>query len=350
VKHISRRDFVQLMAAALSYLGLGTLVACADREKTFSKSSSTSKQARLSPTTTVSPEPTRTHPATATGVQPTATPSPSPTLDFPDLVVARSGSPEKLVKNALAALGGMERFVNEGDDVIIKPNICVAYHSYEYAATTNPWVVGALVKLALGAGARRVRVMDFPFGGTAGQAYIRSGIQKQVHAAGGKMEIMSSYKFVERKIKVGKSLKKCRIYDDVLKTDVLINVPIAKHHGLARLTLGMKNMMGVMYYRPQMHSDLGQRLADLNRRVTSNLVVVDAVRMLMRHGPSGGNLNDVKKADTIIATPDVVAADSYAATLFGLNPNDLSYVRAGAADGLGTKDLNSLKIEEIHVG
>lgn len=351
MKHISRRDFVQLMAATLSYLGLGTLVGCSsEREKVISKSFSAPKEETLSPTSTVTPGPTGTHPPATTEVHPTSTSSPSATPDLPDLVVARHGAPEKMVKKALAALGGIERFVNEGDDVIIKPNICVAYHSYEYAATTNPWVVGALVKLALGAGARRVRVMDFPFGGTAGQAYVRSGIQKQVRAAGGKMEIMSSYKFVERKIKVGKSLKKCRLYDDVLKADVLINVPIAKHHGLARLTLGMKNMMGVMYYRPQMHSDLGQRLADLNRRVKSHLVVVDAVRMLMRHGPSGGNLNDVKKADTIIATPDVVAADSYAATLFGLKPNDLSYVRAGAAVGLGTKDLNSLKIEEIHVG
>ncbi len=350
VRHISRRDFIQLLAAVLSSLGLGALVGCSDREKVLSKPSSTSKRGTLSPTTTLPPEPTGTPPPTASVLRPTSTAPPSSTPDLPDVVVARHGSPDKMVKKALAALGGIERFVDQGDDVIIKPNICVAYHSYEYAATTNPWVVGALVKLALGAGARRVRVMDFPFGGSAGQAYVRSGIQKQVHAAGGRMEIMSSYKFVERKIKVGKSLTQCRLYDDVLKADVLINVPIAKHHNLARLTLGMKNMMGVMYYRPQMHSDLGQRLADLNRRVKSHLVVVDAVRMLMRHGPSGGNLNDVKKADTIIATPDVVAADSYAATLFGLNPNDLSYVRAGAADGVGSKDLNSLKIEEIHVG
>jgi uncharacterized protein (DUF362 family) len=131
---------------------------------------------------------------------------------------------------------------------------------------------------------------------------------------------------------------------------VVIDVPIAKHHGLARLTLGMKNLMGVIYDRPAMHRNLGQRLADLSSRVRPTLTVVDAVRMLMDHGPTGGSLEDVRQADTLIVSPDIVAADSYAATLFGLKPDDLAYVRAGAQLGLGRSDLNSLKIEEINVG
>jgi uncharacterized protein (DUF362 family) len=72
--------------------------------------------------------------------------------------------------------------------------------------------------------------------------------------------------------------------------------------------------------------------------------------MLMDHGPTGGSLEDVRQADTLIVSPDIVAADSYAATLFGLKPDDLAYVRAGAQLGLGRSDLNSLKIEEINVG
>jgi uncharacterized protein (DUF362 family) len=268
----------------------------------------------------------------------------------PDLVVARNGEPEEMVRRALAALGGMEQFVKPGDDVIVKPNICVAYHTYEYAATTNPWVVGALVKLALEAGAKRVRVMDYPFGGSAEQAYVKSGIQEQVRAAGGKMEVMTQFKFVDAQIPEGQDLRQCKIYDDVLKADVVIDVPIAKHHGLAKLTLAMKNLMGTIYNRPMMHRNLGQRLADLSSRVRPTLTVVDAVRMLMRHGPTGGNLDDVKQMDTVIASPDIVAADSYAATLFDMQPDELAYVRAGAAMGLGRSDLQALKIEEINVG
>jgi uncharacterized protein (DUF362 family) len=351
---LSRKQFLRLLAASLGSLGGIYLSGCLDQTKLISKSPLSDK---VSPTA-FSPDPTWTDmPAADTAqptleptAEPTNTPSPEPTLSNNDLVVVRHGEPEDMVRKAVKALGGMKRFVKSGDIVVVKPNICVAYHSYEYAATTNPWVVGAVVKLALEAGAKKVKVMDYPFGGTAQQAYNVSGIQTQVNKAGGKMVVMSNVKYSETSIPQGIDLKSTRIFDGVINADVLINIPIAKHHQLARLTLGMKNMMGVIYDRPMMHANLGQRLADLNSRVRSHLVIVDAVRMLMNHGPSGGNLNDVRKANTIIASPDIVAADSYAATLFGLNPSDLSYINKGAAMGLGVKNLNQLKIEEINLG
>jgi uncharacterized protein (DUF362 family) len=293
---------------------------------------------------------------TVEGVTETSTLETSPAtettapISTPEMAVARGGEPEPLVRAAIAALGGMERFVQSGDQVIVKPNICVAYHTYEYAATTNPWVVSTLVKLCLEAGARSVKVMDYPFGGTFEQAYIRSGIQEQVLAAGGEMEPISTFKFVKTEIPEGIDLKSCDIYDDVLSADVVINVPIAKDHSLARLTLGMKNLMGVIRDRPAMHRNLGQRLADLTSRVRPALTVVDAVRILTWGGPSGGSLDAVKKMDTVIATPDIVAADSYAATLFDFEPMDLSYIQAGVSMGLGRSDLDHLKIEEINVG
>lgn len=350
MNELSRRNFLRLLAASLGSLGGIYLTGCMNQVKLLSKSFSSEK---ISPTAFM-PDSTATIMSSEATRQPTDeptdTPSPSPTMAYPDLSVARNGDPEDMVRKAIEALGGMKRFVNSGDQVIVKPNICVAYHGYKYAATTNPWVVGAVVKLALEAGAKRVRVLDFPFGGTAEQAYAVSGIKDEVNKAGGKMVVMSNVKYVDTAIPQGKSIKSARIYDEVLKADVLINVPIAKHHELARLTLGMKNLMGVIYSRSLMHADLGQRLADLNSRVKSSLVIVDAVRMLMNHGPTGGNLADVKKADTIIASPDVVAADSYAATLFGVSPNDLSYINKAAKMGLGEKNLERLKIEEINLG
>ncbi len=305
--------------------------------------------AQRAPTPTA-PPPTRIPPSPTTTASAIGVLTAPPSAEYPDLVVARGGEPEEMVQRALAALGGMEQFVRPGDDVIVKPNICVGYHTYEYAATTNPWVVAALVRLCLEAGARRVRVMDSPFGSGPEQAYVRSGIQEQVAAAGGEMEIMPRFKFVSTEIPQGLDLRQCQIYDDVLNADVVIDVPIAKHHGLARLTLGMKNLMGVIRNRSAMHRNLGQRLADLTSRIRPALTVVDAVRILMDNGPTGGSLDDVKKMDTVIVSPDIVAADSFAATLFGLQPNDLAYVRAATAMGLGRSDLDSLKIEEIAVG
>ena len=346
----SRRNFLRFLAASLGSLGSLYLAGCLNQDKLLSKSIAADK-ITSTPLLPSSPAPEASSP---TEMEPEevdlSTATPSSVGPLPDLAVARSGDPEEMVRAAVKALGGMERFVKAGDVVVVKPNICVAYHSYEYAATTNPWVVGAVVKMALEAGAKRVKVMDFPFGGTAEQAYQISGIQEAVHEAGGKMIVMSGIKFVETDIPEGKDLKKARIFDEVLRADVLINVPIAKNHELARLTLGMKNLMGLIYNRPAMHANLGQRLADLSTRVKSNLVIVDAVRMLMAHGPTGGNLADVKKADTIIASPNIVSADSYAATLFGIQPEKLTYIKKGEAMGLGTSNLNQLKIEEIILG
>lgn len=350
MSEIDRRRFLRLLAVVLGSSASSIVLGCQNRDKLAEKEGYSEKLPL--PTTASSPipseEPGSTPAGSAEELTPTAEPTAAPAL--PELAVARHGEPEVLTRTAVAAIGGMERFVNPGDRVIIKPNICVAYHSYEYAATTNPWVVGALVKMALEAGAKKVSVMDYPFGGSAEQAYKVSGIAAEVQKAGGKMVTMAGFQYQNTEIPQGRDLKQCKIYQEVLDADVLVNVPIAKHHGLARLTLAMKNMMGVIYNRPLMHANLGQRLADLNSRVRSHLVVVDAVRMLMDHGPSGGNLADVKKADTVIATPDIVAADAYAASLFGLRPRDLDYIQAGFEMGLGNKRIDQMKIEEISLG
>jgi len=265
------------------------------------------------------------------------------------LSVARGNDPKAITRAAIAAVGGIERFVTQGDDVIVKPNICVDYRTYEYGATTNPEVVATLIELCLGAGARRVRVMDTPFGGTPGSAYTRSGIADAVKAVGGEMEVMNRAKFQETEIPEGKDITSWSVYQDLLNADVVINVPIAKHHNLARLSLGGKNLLGVIQSPNRIHANLGQRIADLVSLVRPTLTVVDAVRTLMVHGPTGGNLNDVRQTDTVIASHDIVAADAYAATLFDLTGQDIAYVKAAAEMGLGTLDLEAIEIEEIAV-
>jgi uncharacterized protein (DUF362 family) len=297
--------------------------------------------------------------APAAAAAPTAVASPaatasalSPAVGSAYLAVARGASagPAELTKRAIAALGGIERFVRPGADVIIKPNICTAYHGPEYATTTNPEVVAAIITLCLGAGAKRVRVMDYPFGGSPQSAYNVSGIEAAVKAAGGQTEVMKPMRYREVAIPEGRVLKKSAIYGDILDADTVINVPIAKNHGSATLTLSMKNLMGVVQFRNSMHAQgLHQAIADLNTVVRPQLTVVDANRILLRNGPTGGNLDDVKQMDTVIASADAVAADSYAATLFGMTGPDIGYIRLGAEMGLGQMDLGAIKVEEIAV-
>ncbi len=275
------------------------------------------------------------------------TPAP-PTADQAYLAVAHDSDAEAAVLAALASLGGIERFVRSGDDVIIKPNICHDYHPPEYATTTNPAVVAALVVMCRGAGARSVRVMDTPFGGTAETAYAISGIADAVRAAGGEMEVMSPVKFAMTAIPQGKDITEWEVYQDVLKADVFMNVPIAKHHSLARLSLGAKNLLGVIRSANRMHRNLGQRIADLASLIRPTLTVVDAMRILVANGPTGGSLNDVRQTDTVIASHDMVAADAYTATLFGLDGTEIPYVKLSADMGLGVLDLGAITIEETN--
>jgi uncharacterized protein (DUF362 family) len=344
MKSVNRREFLKAFGLSISALALSqTLSGCSNNLPAADQSPAALTPARTVPESGAGQQPTLTSP-TGYSTQ-TQTSSISP-----DLVVARNGEPEEMVRRAISALGGMQRFVSQGAKVVIKPNICVAYHTYEYAATTNPWVVSALVKLCLEAGAKQVQVFDYPFGGTGEEAYSKSGIADQVKFAGGDMVGMPRFKFVNTAIPSGVNLHETDIFDDALKADVFINVPIAKHHSLARLTMGMKNLLGVIYDRPPMHFYMDQRLADLASRLKPALTILDAIRILVANGPTGGNLADVKKIDTIIASPDFVAVDSYGTTLFDMHPEDLGYIKAAAAMGLGNNDLQAMKIEEINVG
>ncbi len=359
MKKLSRRDFLRILAAGAGTIAADQLIIACGGQPTGTPTqplvtpTAQPIQPSQAPTSTGASQPAETQgstqpPATPTEAQiPEASPTPK---SAPDLVVAHRGEPEVLVRQAIQAFGGMGQFVKSGDVVVIKPNICSAGRAPEYAATTNPWVVGALVKLCLESGAAKVSVMDTPFNGTAEEAYITSGIREQVEAAGGEMAYMPGFKYVSVDIPQGKSLHKTAVNDDVLKANVLINVPIAKDHGSTRLTLGMKNLMGVIKNRQELHSNLGQRIADLASLVRPTLTVIDAVRILMDNGPTGGSLDYVKKLDTIIVGTDVVAADSYATTLFGLLPIAVDYIPAAEALGLGRSDLDSLKIEEFNVG
>ncbi len=148
----------------------------------------------------------------------------------------------------------------------------------------------------------------------------------------------------------GQALKTWPLYKEIFEADKVINIPIAKHHGLAKLTMAMKNWMGIMGgKRSQIHQKLDQSLVDLSMVIKPTLTILDAVRILTANGPQGGNLADVKKLDTVIVGVDQVAVDSFGATLFGMKGSDLGYVKIAAKNGLGTMDLSKVDIKRIEI-
>jgi len=270
----------------------------------------------------------------------------------PLIAVARNGSPEQMARAAVLALGGMNRFVHPGDRVVVKPNIGWD-RAPEQAANTNPDVVKAVVKMCLEAGCKQVRVLDGPCNDPR-RCYKRSGIKDAVESIGdpaASVEHVDIRKYVNMPIKNSKTLQSWMFYKDVLEADKVINVPIAKHHNAARLTMSLKNIMGVLGgNRGNIHHDLDQNIAELNTVMKFNLIVLDAVRILTANGPQGGRLEDVKAMNTVIAGTDPVAIDSYAATLFGITAKDVPHVVYAHELGLGEMDLSKIKVRKIELG
>ena len=252
----------------------------------------------------------------------------------------------KLVARVLEPLGGIGRFVKTGENVVIKPNIAWDRNT-DQAANTHPLVVKALVELCLDAGAQKVLVFDRTCNEER-RCYVNSGIQEAMQTIQNnrlKFFHPDSRKFVPVDIKRGKAVKRLEIYKDALEADTYINVPVAKHHSLSTLTLGLKNSMGVLGgNRGQMHHTLGQKLADLATVIRPKLTLIDATRILLRNGPQGGNTDDVEILDTVIASADPVACDAFATTLFNLQPEEIESTVAAYKLGLGEMDLSRMQI------
>lgn len=265
----------------------------------------------------------------------------------PDLVVAQGSKPAAVTAAALEALGGIRHFISQGDVVVVKPNIGWD-RKPEQAANTNPEVVATLVELCYHAGAKKVKVFDHTCN-EGRRCYVNSGIQAAAEAKGAQVTHFDTRKVKEVKLQ-GWRLKSWPLYTELLEADKVINVPIAKHHGMAVLTMALKNWMGVIGgRRDQFHQDMGQSLADLATVIKPTLTVLDAFRILVNNGPQGGSLADVRKKDTIIAGINQVAVDAYGATLFGLKAKDLPYLVQAEKMGQGTTDLSKLKIQHIKV-
>jgi uncharacterized protein (DUF362 family) len=261
----------------------------------------------------------------------------------PVVAVAEDRDYAAATVRAVNALGGMRRFVVPGDTVVVKPNIGWDRRP-EQAATTHPLVVRAVAAEALRAGAKKVKVFDRTCNDPR-RCYVASGIQAALSGMKGvELKHIEQERF--RKVRLnGRTLREWELYDEALGADVFINVPIAKHHGLTGLTLGLKNVMGVMGGdRGVVHRHIEGALVDVNSWLKSRLTIIDATRVLVAHGPQGGDLKDVRVLNRVIASADIVAADAYATTLFGKRPEEIAVTVAAHRSGLGEMDIRKMKI------
>lgn len=266
------------------------------------------------------------------------------TPSLPDIAWVEGDDPGAITRKAIELLGGMKRFVTRNERVIIKPNIGWD-RTPELAACTNPEVVRALVEMCFEAGAKEVIVTDNSTNAPQ-RCFPRSGIEAAAKAAGAKVLLPNPYRLKKTAIK-GVWLKEWEVFTDFLEADKIINVPIAKHHSLSRLTLGMKNWLGALGGpRNQLHQRLDEAMVDLAAFFRPVITVMDAYRILLRNGPQGGRLSDVKLQKMVVAGIDPVAIDSIATTFFDLKPEDLAYLPLAKERGLGEINFERLRLEK----
>jgi len=265
----------------------------------------------------------------------------------PDLVAVRNGEPEVMLDKALEALGGIGRFVAKGATVLVKPNIGWAREA-ETGANTHPGLVKRLVELCLNAGAKKVYVFDHTVSAGA-ECYGKSGIKAAAESAGAVVapgDNASHYQQVD--IPQGARLKSAQVHELLLSTDVLINVPVLKHHSGSRATIAMKNLMGVVWDRQAYHKlGLHQCIADFCLYRKPQLNLVDAYRVTTANGPQRARPEDIETMKVLLASTDIVAVDTAAARLLKATPQEVEHIALAAGAKVGRMDIDALDIRRI---
>ncbi len=249
-------------------------------------------------------------------------------------------SVKTLTRSVFEKAGGMQRFISRGDVVVIKPNISWAREPH-LAATTHPEVLEAVIELCQEAGAKKVRIADNTIH-TAQRCFAITGAGQVAQKTGADLVQPRSSRMKKMKLH-GHRLDVWPVFTPLVEADKVINLPVAKVHGLSGLTLGMKNWIGAVGgRRGALHQDIHQTIVDLAQFFKPEITLIDATRIMISNGPSGGSLSDVKAVNRLILSNDPVAADARAALLFGKNPEDIGFIRLGHKWGLGTLDLTQL--------
>ncbi len=269
-----------------------------------------------------------------------------------DLVAVMGGEPEEMFRKAMDELGGIGRFVKAGQKVVVKPNIGWD-KSPELAGNTNPKLVTEIIRQCFDAGAKEVVVFDHTCDDWI-KCYKNSGIEEAAKAAGAKVvpaHEESYYREVE--LPQARNLKKAKIHQAILDCDVWINVPILKNHGGAKMTIAMKNHMGIVWDRGFFHkNDLQQCIADIcTLSKPAVLHVVDAYRVMKTNGPRGKSAADVVNPKGLFISTDIVAVDTAATKFFNqiesMPLEVVGHLAKGEELKVGTMDIDRLKVKRI---
>ncbi len=263
------------------------------------------------------------------------------------------GEISKLVAAAVDAIGGIDAFIKSGDKVCIKPNISFSANN-DCGATTNPGIMKQIVSLCLAAGAAKVIILDHTIADNV-LCREKSGIEAAIidKKKVSLLTLTKERQFGEVAIPGGSELKSIKVAKVIRSTDKLINVPVAKSHSATGVSLGIKNLMGLIWDRGHLHRlNLHRAIAELALVIKPDLTIIDAIRVLTTGGPGGPG--KTVKLDTVITGKDIVAVDSYAVSIVewydqSFTGKQVKYIVEASELGLGEIDTDKMNIVKVEV-
>ncbi|MFT5090481.1 MAG: hypothetical protein ACI8PG_004861 [Planctomycetota bacterium] len=265
------------------------------------------------------------------------------------MAIAHGTDADKMVRAALGAMGGIERFIEKGDVVLLKPNVAFD-RAPILGATTSPGVLKAVAALCLEAGAKKIIVADNPINQPEG-CFFKSGIKAAADEIGAELMLPRPSAFADVKIDGDVLGTWTTFYDPFAAADKVIGIAPCKDHNLCSGSMTMKNWYGMLGgRRNQFHQHIHGIVSDFPHMVKPTFVLLDATRVLMRNGPTGGSLSDVATGDTLVVGTDMVAVDTYGYALLGRDAANLEYLHRAQKRELGTMDWKRQNWREIQVG
>ncbi|HXI10409.1 MAG TPA: DUF362 domain-containing protein [Thermodesulfobacteriota bacterium] len=244
------------------------------------------------------------------------------------------------VKEAVALLGGISKFVGKDDLILLKPNL-LAGRPPEAAVTTHPSVVKAAIRLVKDAGGTPV-VGDSPGIGNAGKIAGKCGVLAVCESMGVPFVDLKTLTIAENPD--GHTFKRLEVAKEAVEVDGIINLPKLKTHAQMVLTLGVKNLFGCVpgKLKPQWHLSAGVRsshfagmLLDLYAFLNPRLTIMDGIVGMEGNGPGSG---DPRKLGLVLASSNAVAMDTVIAGFLGVKTSDVPILKEAQRRGLAGSD------------
>ena len=253
------------------------------------------------------------------------------------------------VRQAIQLIGGMDNFISSGQTVMIKPNCLI--QTYTPGTVTSREVVAVLALLVTEAGGKAVvgenNLVYDPsaenFEVSCARHYYDAlaelGLEKSVPL----LDLMAD-EMIDVEIAGARVFKNTKIAKSVLEADKIIDAAVMKTHDQTSVTLGIKNLKGVIPLKEKRRSHgLGveQAIVDLSMFIKPALVVIDGITAAQGMGPIGG---DPVQMDLIIAGANTLAADMIGAAVMGFDISKIKFIKYAIESGLGPKSLDEIDV------